>query len=459
MTLCKNQIVPLSIDALSSDGSGVGRWEGMAVFVPFTAVGDVLEARIVKVCKSHAFGIIAHIVTPGPARVEADCPAFGKCGGCCYRHIRYEAELQAKRQVVADALRRIGGLTLPVREILPSPQAQRYRNKVQYPLFCAPDGSVRAGFYAGRSHRPVPCADCLLQPELLNEIAQTVCRLLTRLRVPAYDEQTRRGFARHLYLRHAVTTGRVMVCLVAAGRRMPHAAEFCAALTAAHPEVESVILNVNTQPTNVITGAECITLYGPDTLSDTVCGVPVTLDPLSFYQVNTAGAERLYGAAAEFAAPRPAGLLLDLYCGAGAIGLSMAHRCGRLIGVEIVPEAVENARQSARRMGVDHAEFLCADADAAARRLAAAGLRPDVIVLDPPRRGCGTPTLDAVLDMSPGRIVMISCNPATAARDVRYLSDRGYAAEAVQPVDLFPRTKHVETIVLLQRENAQKSCV
>ena len=355
---------------------------------------------------------------------------------------------------MADALRRIGGLDVPVRDILPSPQTERYRNKVQYPLFLAGDGSVQAGFYASRSHRPLPCGDCLLQPGLLNRIAATLCALLTQYHISVYDEQAHRGLARHIYLRHAVTNGSVLVCLVCNGRSLPHAQDICAALVKAHPEVESVVLNVNTHKTNVITGKECITLYGPGVLHDTMRGVPVALGPLSFYQVNTEGANRLYSVAADFAAPGPEDTLLDLYCGAGTIGLSMAEHCGRLIGVEIVPEAVESARRNAAAMGVEHAEFFCADAGTAAQKLAADGLLPNIVVLDPPRKGCDEPTLKAVLAMAPQRIVMVSCNPATAARDLKYLSQHGYAVQAVQPVDMFPRTKHVETVVLLSHKKA-----
>lgn len=451
MPLIKNQIIPLTVDSLSSDGSGVGRFEGMAVFVPFTAVGDVLEVRIVKVCKSYAFGIIVRIVTPGADRIPPDCAGFGKCGGCCFWHLSYAAELRAKQGFVADAMRRIGGLVLPVQTILPSPQPERYRNKVQYPLFRAVDGSVRTGFYASRSHRPVPCADCRLQPRLLNQIAGTLCGLLTKYSISVYDERTHRGLARHLYLRHAVTTGRVLVCLVCNGSRLPHAEEICAALCAAHPEVESIVLNVNTRQTNAVTGAQCIPLFGPGVLRDALRGVPVALDPLSFYQVNTEGASRLYGIAAALAALRPSDTLLDLYCGAGAIGLSMANQCKRLIGVEIVPEAVKSARRSAAEMGLSHAEFLCADAGDAAAKLAADGLLPDIVILDPPRKGCDAETLDAVLRMAPRRVVMISCNPATAARDLKYLTAQSYTAEVIQPVDLFPRTKHVECACLLVR--------
>ncbi len=455
MPLAKNQIIPLSITALSSDGSGVGRWDGMPVFVPFTAVGDEVDARIVKVCRTYAYGIIDTLRAPGHARIPAQCHIYGKCGGCCLRHIRYEAELCAKQGFVADAMRRIGGVNAPVLPTLASPQQERYRNKVQYPLCRDENGAVCAGFYASRSHRIIPCEDCLLQPALLNEIARTACRLLTQLGVSVYDEATHRGFARHIYLRHSVKTDDVLFCLVANGRKFPQAQTFCRELKARHPQVCGVVLNVNTRDTNVVLGGECITLAGEGTLSDEMAGVPVRLSPLSFYQVNTRGANALYAKTLELAGLTGRETLLDLYCGTGTIGLSMAHRCARLIGVEIVPEAVVDAQRNAARMGVQHAEFLCADAQKAAALLEKQGLRPDVVVLDPPRKGCGDETLAHVCAMQPQRIVMVSCNPATAARDTAYLAAHGYTPVCVQPVDMFPRTKHVETIVLL--EKADKS--
>lgn len=431
----------------------MGHFEGQAIFVPFTAVGDSLRVKIVKVCKSYAFGIVEQILKAGEGRTAPDCPIYGKCGGCALRHLSYEAELAAKQRFVEDAMRRIGRLSAPVQIILPAPTESRYRNKVQYPLFCAADGSVRVGFYASRSHRPVPCMDCRLQPESLNRIAEAVCVLLTKYHVPVYDERTHKGLVRHLYLRHAVTTEHVMVCLVCNGRCLPHCREICNALLKVHPEIETIVLNVNTKKTNVITGAENIPLYGSGVLCDAVSGVPVALNPLSFYQVNTKGAERLYEAAARMAALDKEDTLLDLYCGAGTIGLSILGIgcCKRLIGVEIVPEAVESARRSAEKMGVKNAEFLCEDAGAAAQKLAAQGLMPDVIIVDPPRKGCETDVIDAILAMQPRRIVMVSCNPATAARDIAALTAKDYTAEQIQPVDMFPRTKHVETVALMSR--------
>lgn len=450
-SLQKNSAVQLSIESLASDGAGVAHAGGMAVFVPFAAPGDVVDAKIVKVCKTHAFAIVQNVITPGPGRIAPECPVFGKCGGCALAHLTYEEELAQKQRFVADAMHRIGKLSCEVLPILPSPSAQGYRNKAQYPLCRDSEGHIRAGFYAPRSHRVVPCESCGLQPPVFSAVLHTACRLLEQMGASIYDEASHKGLVRHIYLRHAVRTNKVMVCLVCTRAQLAFEQAFCAALTAAHPEICSIILNVNPAATNVILGRQCRTLWGESTLADTLCGVPVQLSPLSFYQVNTLGAERLYGEVARMAQLASGNTLLDLYCGAGTIGLSMAAACGQLVGVEIVPEAVENARANAARMGAQNVRFLCADAASAAQQLLAEGLRPDVVVLDPPRKGCDEATLSAVATMAPRRVVMVSCNAATAARDAAWLAAHGYAPQAVRPVDMFPRTRHVETIVLLSK--------
>ena len=450
-SLQKNSTVQLSIESLASDGAGVAHAGGMAVFVPFAAPGDVVDAKIVKVCKTHAFAIVQNVITPGPGRIAPECPVFGKCGGCALAHLTYEEELAQKQRFVADAMHRIGKLSCEVLPILPSPSAQGYRNKAQYPLCRDSEGHIRAGFYAPRSHRVVPCESCGLQPPVFSAVLHTACRLLEQMGASIYDEASHKGLVRHIYLRHAVRTNKVMVCLVCTRAQLAFEQAFCAALTAAHPEICSIILNVNPAATNVILGRQCRTLWGESTLADTLCGVPVQLSPLSFYQVNTLGAERLYGEVARMAQLVSGNTLLDLYCGAGTIGLSMAAACGQLVGVEIVPEAVENARANAARMGAQNARFLCADAASAAQQLLAEGLRPDVVVLDPPRKGCDEATLSAVATMAPRRVVMVSCNAATAARDAAWLAAHGYAPQAVRPVDMFPRTRHVETVVLLSK--------
>ena len=451
MAVQKNQCIPLEITGLTSEGSGVGRYEGEAVFVPGTAPGDRITARIVKDCKRYAYGIVDKLEQPGPGRREEDCPICRPCGGCCFRHLTYEAELEAKKDIVLDAFRRIGGLELPIDQVLASPQEDRYRNKVQFPVQKDEQGHTIAGFYAGRSHRIIPCEDCLLQPAILNQIAQAVCSWMDENGVSPYDEASHTGLVRHIFLRRGTHSGQIMLCLVINGHSLPHSEAFCSAMLQQFPEIQTILLNVNTQRTNVITGLESISLYGPGYIEDTMCGVPVRLGPLSFYQVNTPSAERLYALARQYAQLKPTDRLLDLYCGMGTIGLSMAQDCADLVGVEIIPEAVESARQNAARMGVT-SRFLCADAGQAASQLAAEGLAPDVILLDPPRKGCDSATLDAVCTMAPRRVVMISCNPATAARDVRYLADHGYQPERLSCADLFARTKHVETVVLLSQQ-------
>lgn len=447
----KNSILPLTIQNLSSDGSGVGRYEGKAVFVPYTAPGDQIKARIVKDMGRYAFGILEEPVALSEDHIEPDCPIYHPCGGCCFRHLQYEAEARAKEGFVEDALRRIGGLELSVLPLLASPLQQRYRNKVQFPVGLDANGNVTAGFYAARSHRLIPCKDCLLQPRILNDIAAWICGFLQKNAISIYDERAHKGLVRHIFLRQGWHSGQVLVCLVVNGTALPHAAAFCEQLASRFPMVRTAVLNVNRQKTNVITGGDCIPLYGPGHIEDTLCGVPVRLGPLSFYQVNTPGAELLYGVAKQFAALRPGDTLLDLYCGMGTIGLSMARECRELIGVELVQEAVQSARRNAAAMGAENARFLCADAGQAAAQLAAEGLAPDVICLDPPRKGCDEATLNAVLKMAPRRVVMVSCNPATAARDCAFLAARGYRAIKAQPVDLFPRTRHVECVILLER--------
>ena len=455
MPLQKNQLLTLRIERLSSDGSGVAHSaDGEAVFVPNTAPGDEARIKIVKDCGRYAFGILDQLLTPSPDRVEVDCPAAGPCGGCSLRHLSYKAELQAKHENVTDAFRRIGGLDVPVLPTVPSPEVDRYRNKVQFPVGRDKNGQPCIGFYAGRTHRIVPCPDCKLQPGVLNEIGNALCAFFAAHGIQPYDEESGKGLVRHIFLRRGAHSGQIMVCLVCTRAKLPHSEELVAQLREQFPAIATILLNVNAKNTNVILGSETHPLYGPGYLEDTLCGVPVRLGPLSFYQVNTLAAEQLYGIAAQYAQLTPDDLLLDLYCGMGTIGLSMVDHCRELVGVEIVPEAIESAKANAARMGdaiATKSRFFCADAGAAATRLAAEGLRPDVIVLDPPRKGCDEATLSAVVKMNPQRVVYVSCNPATAARDAKWLEAQGYRTEKVQPVDLFPRTKHVECVIALSK--------
>ena len=452
--LAKNQLHTAEITGYTSDGAGVCHIAGRAVFVKGALAGETWQVRILKVTANAVYGKAEQCLSPAPARTQPPCPVYRTCGGCSLRHMDYAAELRAKQESVADAFRRIGGLDVPVLDALPSPEVDRYRNKVQFPVGRDKNGAPCIGFYAGRTHRIVPCPDCKLQPSVLNEIGNALCAFFAQQVIRPYDEQSGKGLVRHIFLRRGAHSGQIMVCLVCTRAKLPHAEQLCTALRGQFPAISTILLNVNAKNTNVILGSENHILYGPGYIEDTLCGVPVRLGPLSFYQVNTLAAERLYGVAAQYAQLTPDDTLLDLYCGMGTIGLSMAGQCRELIGVEIVPEAIESAKANAARMGeavAAKSRFFCADAGQAATQLAAEGLHPDIVMLDPPRKGCDEATLSAVVRMAPRRVVYVSCNPATAARDAAWLEQNGYHAEKVQPVDLFPRTKHCECVLLMSK--------
>ena len=452
MPMIKNQIFEVTVENLSSDGNGVAHVEGQAIFVPGTAPGDVIACRIVKPMKSYAFGRMERLIVPGPGRIPSDCPVCTPCGGCGLRHMSYEAECAAKTGFVQDAFTRLGHFDQQVLPVLPSPLSERYRNKVQLPVGLDEAGHPVTGFYAGRSHRIVPCSDCKLQPEWMNRLAARACALMEEYGIHPYDETTHTGLVRHLYMRQGWHSGQRLLCLVINGKSLPRESEFCRRLQQEF-NLTTVLVNRNTQRTNVILGQDTRTVLGPGVIEDTLAGVPLQMGVHEFYQVNTPAAEVLYAKAREFAGLRPGDFLLDLYCGMGTIGLSMKPDCDRLVGVEVVPQAVEEAAATAARLGLPagNAEFLCMDAGAAASRFAAQGQHPDVIVVDPPRKGCDAATRQAIVTMSPRTVVMVSCNAATAARDARALCDAGYHLETIQPVDLFPRTRHVETVVLLSK--------
>lgn len=448
--LKKNQTVTLSIDGMTAEGNGVGRYEGMAVFVPQTAVGDVLDVKIVKVCKYYAFGIPLTIHTPSADRVAPDCPVFKQCGGCLFRHISYEAECRIKAQFVADAFARIGGLKPETLPILGAEATNGYRNKAQLPCGHAPEGQgIAFGFYAPRSHRLIHQHGCLLQPPSFQPVIDRCAELLCH--IAPYDEGTGKGILRHLYIRQGCHSHEMMVCFVVTKNIRRQLETAGRLLTEEFPHIVSVMMNVNPKQTNVILGKETVCLCGKPCIEDVFCSIPVSLNPHSFYQVNTPQAERLFAEVRRLAQPQKHHLLLDLYCGTGVIGLSMVDAVDKLIGVEVVPQAVENARKNAAAIGADHAEFFVGDAGQIAEQLAKQKLTPHIITLDPPRKGCDEVTLRACVTMAPEKIVMVSCNPATAARDAKFLAENGYTVDVLRPVDLFPRTGHVECVVLMSR--------
>lgn len=453
MEFAKNQVYPAVIEDLTQEGMGVAKLNGFTVFVPHTAIGDRGEIKLVKVLKHYGYGILTRLDCPSPDRVEPDCPVSGKCGGCLFRHISYQSELGWKERLVADCFSRIGGIHLPVSPILGSAAQEGYRNKAQYPIQTGKNGKLTAGFYAERSHRLVEQTRCRLQPPVFGKILEWVLAFGNAHGWTAYNEADGNGLLRHLYLRMGFATGEIMVCpVVAENGRLPYEKEFASSLAQNFPEVASIVLNHNPQNTNVILGPKNRLLWGKETIDDILCGVRVTLSPHSFYQVNREQAQRLYETALELARLQPSDILLDLYCGAGTIGLAAAGRVKQVYGAEIVPQAVENAKSNASQNRIENAAFLCADCSQAVEEFARRGIRPDVIVVDPPRKGCAREVLKAIRDFSPERLVMISCNPATAARDCKALVEMGFAVEKIVPVDLFPRTGHVECVVCLHRE-------
>lgn len=444
----KNRIYRAHIDGYSSEGLGIARIDGQVVFVHGAVRGEICDVLVMKVLKNAAFGKIAALVEPSPARREPDCPYYGRCGGCDFRHMSYEEELWAKRARVQDALTRIGGAEIAVEEILGAEQPLHYRNKSIYPI--SPTGEV--GFYRARSHQVVHVEHCLIQKPEADALAQALRDYIARFRVPPYDEATGRGLLRHLYVRTSCA-GESLVCLLVNGSRLPHEEELVAMLRAAAPRLCGVVLGENTRRGNAILGDRYRTLWGRDYLTDTLCGLELRLSVPSFYQVNHDQAQRLYEKALEYAGLTGRELAVDLYCGAGTITQVLARRARHVIGGEIVPEAIRDAEDSARRNGVENVEFLCGDASRLAAELRQRGLRPDVICVDPPRKGLAPDVVEAAASMTPGRIVYVSCDPATLARDVARFAPLGYRPVRACAVDLFPGTAHVETVCLLVLRN------
>ena len=444
----KNQLIPLEIEGYSSEGDGIARLEGMAVFVKGAIRGETCLVKLLKVGKTAAWGKVEEVLSPSPARMEPDCPHFPKCGGCALRHMTYEEELSFKRQRVEDALRRIGGLDLTVDVIHGAAHPDRYRNKAQFPV--SGKQGVSVGFFRSRSHDVIDVASCLLQRPEADAAGRAVKGWMEGFAIPAYDEVGHTGMVRHVYVR-TNRSGQSLICLVCNGEKLPHQAELIQALRAAVPQAVGVVLSVNRDKTNVILGKQYRTLWGQDYLYDTLCGLSFKLSVPSFFQVNPEQTEVLYRKAAEFAGLTGSETVVDLYCGTGTISLVLARQAKQVIGAEIVPSAIQDARENARRNGLQNTEFICADAKEAAEELARRGLRPDVISVDPPRKGMAEEVIGYIAAMAPRRVVYVSCDPATLARDCKRFEALGYHTLQAEAVDMFPRTHHVETVVLLSK--------
>ena len=451
MELAKNQEHTVTIEGYGEGGMGVARIDGRVVFVHGALRGEKCRVLILKTLKSVAFAKVLEVLEPSSERMESDCPYFPRCGGCTYRHIRYEEELRLKKQRVQDNLSRIGGSDVTVEEILGAQDTLRYRNKAQYPV--SKDGAV--GFYRARTHEVIECEHCLLVRPEADAAAEALREYMQSCHVAGYDEKTGRGLIRHLYVR-SNAAGESLICVLVNGDKLPKEDRLVALLRDACPKCTGIVLGTNTKKGNVILGDRYRTLWGSDRLEDTLCGKTFKLSVPSFYQVNRAQAERRYAKTIEFADLTGQETVLDLYCGAGTITLALSDHAKKVLGAEIVPEAIDDARENAARNGVKNAEFFCGDASDVAKKLARENLRPDVITVDPPRKGLAADVVESIAEMQPGRVVYVSCDSATMARDVKRLADLGYTARRACAVDMFPRADHVETVVLLSKLNTKQ---
>lgn len=451
MEIKKNDDIQLDIESMTSEGSAVGHYRGLAVFVRGAVPGDKIIAHVIKTSKRYAVATLKEIIKKSSRRIDSDCPVSSKCGGCSFRNMTYAEELKYKKSRVEDAVKRIGHLNVPVNDVVGADEIDGYRNKAQYPVTIS-DGELFAGFYTYKSHRIIPCNSCRLQPKEFEQCIDAFSQWVEKNNITSYDENTGRGLLRHIYLRKAFGTGEIMACAVINGSTLPDY-DYLAEMLSAVSGMKSICYNINRDRTNVILGTETVTVWGSDNITDVLLGKKFVISPNSFYQVNHNQCEKLYSVAKEYAALTGSETLIDLYCGAGTIGLTMSDDVSRLIGVEVVPQAIENAKINAELNGVKNAEFYCGDAFDLAKKLKSEEIQPDVIVLDPPRKGCQKELFDVIDSMSPQRIVYVSCDSATLARDLALLAEKNYITQKITPVDMFPRTPHIECVANIVKKS------
>lgn len=444
------QEVVVEIQGYAHQGEGVGRFKGFTVFVPGALDGEEVLVRIDLVKKNYARGEAVKILKPSPHRIEPSCPLYEKCGGCQLLHLEYQAQLAFKEQRVHDALERLGGFKdLPVRPMIGMAHPWEYRNKVQYP-FALENGRVIVGCYQQGTHNVIDTRECLIQHPLNNRIMNAVRELMEGMGIPIYNEQTGQGILRYLLVKNGFQSGEAMVVLVTNGRTFPEGKELARLLAGRFPEIKSVVQNVNTMKGNVVLGETNIVLYGEDGIIDRLDDLEFKISATSFFQVNPAQTEVLYNKAVEYAGLTGKERVVDAYCGVGSLTLFLAKRAREVYGVEVVAEAVNDAVENAKRNGIENVRFVAGETEVVLPRLARIGIGFDVAVVDPPRSGCRKEVLEALAAIKPGRIVYVSCNPSTLARDLRILVDKGYRVQEIQPIDMFPHTFHVECVTLMQ---------
>lgn len=449
----KDDLIEVTIEDLSEEGTGIGKFEGMTFFIKDAVIGDRVRAKIMKMKKNYGFARLMEVLTPSPDRVEPLCPVARQCGGCQIQAMSYEAQLAFKTRKVESNLKRIGKFEeIPMESIIGMEDPFHYRNKAQFPFGKNRDGKIITGFYAGRTHSIIENTSCHLGKEVNEEILEKILAWMNAFHVEPYNEATGKGLMRHSLIRCGFRTGEIMVCLVINGRKIPGEEALVDSLKII-PGMTSISLNVNKEKTNVILGREVINLWGRPYIEDYIGEVKYQISPLSFFQVNPVQTERLYGKALEYAGLTGEETVWDLYCGIGTISLFLARKARKVYGVEIIPDAIEDARRNASLNGFTNTEFYVGKAEEVLpEKYEKEGVRADVIVVDPPRKGCDETLLSTMVKMQPERIVYVSCDSATLARDLRYLCDNGYELKRVCPADMFPQTVHVETVILLSRK-------
>jgi len=447
----KNDTISLYIEDLTHEGNGVGKVDGYPLFVPHGLPGEEAIVKVVKVNKNFGFGKLVEVTKRSPDRVEPPCNVYYQCGGCQLQHMSYDLQLSMKRGQVMNVMKKVAHLEhVPVHPTLGMKDPWRYRNKVSIPVG-EKDGELITGFYQQRSHRIIDDMEtCVIQDELNDRMIEAVRRIATKLGITAYDEKTDRGMLRHIMVRSGETTKETMIVLVTRTKKLPNKERLVTELIETYPNIKSIVQNINDRQTNVILGRKNELLYGEPYIHDKIGDITFAISALSFYQVNPSQTEVLYGKALEYAQLTGNETVVDAYCGIGTISLFLAQKAKKVYGVEIVSEAIEDAKNNARLNNIENAEFFVGQAEKVMGWWKAQGLRPDVVVVDPPRKGCEVDFLDAVLDMQPKRVVYVSCNPSTLARDLRILEDGGYETKEVQPVDMFPQTNHVECVALIE---------
>lgn len=453
MDFKKNDVVTVTIEDMGMDGEGIGKVEGFTLFIKDAVIGDVVEAKLMKVKKNYGYARLMQLITPSPYRVEPKCPVYRQCGGCQIQSLDYQEQLKFKERKVRGNLERIGGFKdLPMEPIMGMEEPYHYRNKAQFPIGTDKDGEIITGFYAGRTHDIIANTKCYLGIDVNEEILQIVLNFMKTYCIKPYDETTGKGLVRHVLIRIGFTSKEIMVCLVVNGKKLPHSEKLVEELVKIEG-MTSITLNVNTKKTNVILGDEIILLWGETYIKDNIGDIVYQISPLSFYQVNPVQTRRLYETALEYADLKGEETVWDLYCGIGTISLFLAQKAKQVYGVEIVPQAIADARRNASLNKIDNAQFYVGKAEEVLPELyAEEGIYADVIVVDPPRKGCDEKCLETIVKMSPKRVVYVSCDSATLARDLKYLCESGYEVRRVRACDMFPMTGHVETVCLLSKK-------